>query len=481
MLRLLLLAALALPMLPAPVLAFCGFFVSGADAELYNDATQVALMRKGTRTVMTLSNNYRGPTEDFAMVIPVPTVLQEQQVKTLSADVFKHVDQLSAPRLVEYWEQDPCYVAPVYDDEMVKSVRMKVQESGSAPAEDNDLGVTIEAQFQVGEYKIVILSANDSSGLDTWLRQEHYKIPAGAGEALAPYVKSGMKFFVAKVDIKKVHRDAKGTVVLSPLRFDYDSPDLRLPVRLGLLNAKGAQDLIVYVLNPKDRFEAANYKNVFIPSNLEVLDEVRKSFGAFYVQLFDAALAKAGGKAIVTEYAWQTSGCDPCPVPPLTPADLYTLGGDVLGLAPGSAPNPNAKRGQPFFGQASSWVLTRLHTRYSKETLSEDIVFRPAGPVTGGRGWAGKNQEKAGEAVPASTNNFQGRYIIRHYWEGKISCLNPQWNRWGGPPNGGGKTLQMASDLANAPRDTLKLKKVVTSELKALDLPGQSRLKRWGE
>jgi hypothetical protein len=82
---------------PATAAAFCGFFVSGADAELVNNASQVVLLRKGNRTVMTMSNNYKGPPQDFAMVVPVPVVLQTEQVKTLSPDVFKHIDQLSAP------------------------------------------------------------------------------------------------------------------------------------------------------------------------------------------------------------------------------------------------------------------------------------------------------------------------------------------------------------------------------------------------
>src|SRR6266487_125138 len=88
--------------------AFCGFFVAGNDAKLTNNASQVVLMRKGNRTVMTMSNSYQGPPENFAMVVPVPVVLHKEDVKTLPADVFDRVDSLSAPRLVEYWEQDPC-------------------------------------------------------------------------------------------------------------------------------------------------------------------------------------------------------------------------------------------------------------------------------------------------------------------------------------------------------------------------------------
>ena len=48
----------------------------------------------------------------------------------------------------------------------------------------------IEAEFTVAEYDIVILSASDSTGLDTWLRDNDYKIPAGAEPLLRPYVET---------------------------------------------------------------------------------------------------------------------------------------------------------------------------------------------------------------------------------------------------------------------------------------------------
>ncbi len=138
--------------------AFCGFFVSGADANLYNNASQVVLMRKGNRTVMTMSNNYQGPTEDFAMVVPVPVILHKEDVKTLAPDVFKHIDQLSAPRLVEYWEQDPCYRPPPVKYERRYMMAPRAHGAGGARP-DAELGVKVEAQFTVGEYEIVILSA----------------------------------------------------------------------------------------------------------------------------------------------------------------------------------------------------------------------------------------------------------------------------------------------------------------------------------
>src|SRR4029077_2878930 len=118
----------------------------------------------------------------------------------------------------------PCYVEPPM--RAYKAGGAMPMPSGAAHGNrDEELGVKIEAQFVVGEYEIVILSAKDSGGLDTWLRSNKYTIPPGAGEALAPYVRDQMKFFVAKVDIEKVRRDPQGVVVLSPLRVQFESKE----------------------------------------------------------------------------------------------------------------------------------------------------------------------------------------------------------------------------------------------------------------
>lgn len=479
--------------------AFCGFFVSGADAKLSNNASQVVLMRRGNHTALTMSNNYKGPPQDFAMVVPVPVVLQKGQVKTLRPEVFRGIDTLSAPRLVEYWERDPCYVPPPpaspADSTDTFSLRNERAHGGKSARQ---LGVTIEARFQEGEYQILILSAKDSGGLDTWLRLNKYKIPAGAAEALAPYIREQMKFFVAKVDISKVKRDDHGAILLSPLRFSYDSSELRLPVRLGLLNAESQQDLLVYILSPESRYELANYQNAFIPSNVEVADAVKGNFGAFYGELFDETVRKAGGRAVVTEFAWQTPilqrpqpntswqsyHCDPCPAPATPPpslSDWVTLGdkqllGDLAELKPGVM----TKEYQLPAGVSEQWVLTRLHTRYDKNTLKEDLLFRSGKPMVGGRANPdGTNREEGAQGAPDGQNQFQGRYIIRHYWEGKVQCQDPQYGIWTGPPGGGG--TQTARDLASAPRGQLSLSATVRSPIPSLQLPGVPRPPRAGE
>src|SRR6185312_3062108 len=234
------------------------------------------------------------------------------------------------------------------------------------------------------------------------------------------------------VDPSKVKFE-NGRAALSPLRFHYDDDRFELPIRLGLANSSGTQDLIVNILAPDQRYEVANYPNVTIPTNLDVKDSVKDRFGAFYAALFDATLEKHLGAA-VTEYAWQATTCDPCPGPALGPSDFMLLGADVIHggssqQVPSPGPGQPRFRGRPpiyGYGYGSDMVLTRLHMRYGKD-LKDDLVFRAADPIVGGRervvdAATGKLEEGA---RPDATNNFQGRYAIRHPWTGPIACKNP--------------------------------------------------------
>jgi hypothetical protein len=434
---------------PAAADAFCGFYISGAGAEMFNNATQVVMMRSESRTVLSMQNNYQGPAEDFAMVVPVPVVLQKENVKTLPHEIFARVDKLSAPRLVEYWEMDPCYVEPP-----MAMAEGRAMASDSAAEPTKGTGVKIEAQFKVGEYDVVILSAKEATGLDRWLKANKYKIPEGAAPYLKPYVEGGSKFFVAKVDVEKVKK-VNGRLTLSPLRFHYDSKDFNLPIRLGMMNSSGTQDLIVNILAPGTRYEVANYKNATIPTNLDVKEEARSRFGEFYAALFDRTLEKNPG-AVVTEYSWDASSCDPCPEPPLEPAEITTLGADVLGA-----------------GDTYNFVLTRLHARYAKDGINEDLVFKTAEAIQGGREMRGSEGKLEEGAQKASMNNFQGRYAIRHEWTGEIKCASPVRGRWGGPPADKQQVASgpvAATDLAFVPRGKLELAKVVRSDVPEIEV-----------
>ena len=383
-------AGLASFSLSAPANAFCGFFVAKADTDLFNDASKVALVRDGDRTVITMASDYRGEPSEFAMVIPVVDVPEREQINVANPGLIDHLDQYTAPRLVEYHDENPCDMRR-YRQVMETAAPPPMaapMADGAMSAED--LGVTIEAEYEVGEYDILILSAEESDGLITWLNQNGYRIPDGAEEVVGSYLKQDMKFFVAKVNLER--HDGAG--FLRPIQVAYEHEDFMLPIRLGTVNAEGKQELFVFAMTRKGRVETLNYKTMKLPSDMDVPIFVKDEFGEFYKDMFAHQVEKENGKAVFMEYAWDMSWCDPCAAEPLSRSELQELG--VMWLGEGG----DQPQTRPGFGpQPVDVFVTRLHVRYDAETFPEDLTFQ----VTGDR------------------NNYQGRYVLRHPWRGDFN------------------------------------------------------------
>ncbi|MBD1856078.1 MULTISPECIES: DUF2330 domain-containing protein [Leptolyngbya] len=374
--------------------AFCGFYVAKADAKLYNQASQVAIARSGDHTVLTMANDYQGEVKDFAIVVPVPVVLQKEQVKVSDPKIIERLDAFSAPRLVEYFDPDPC---ETLDDRVLRMPMPSAPMSEANEAvrsRQGSLGVTVEAKFTVGEYDILILSAKESGGLETWLVENGYKIPRGAKQLLKPYIRQKLKFFVAKVNLDEF--DKAGFQSLRPLQITYDSPRFMLPIRLGMINAQAAQDLIVYILSPKGQAEVTNYRTVKVPSDSEVPLFVKDEFSHFYKSMFEKSYDREDRKVAFLEYAWNMGNCDPCSAEPLNPEELKQAG--VFWLE-GSEPvvMPRGRR-RPVV--SSDVFITRLHVRYTRDKFPEDLMFQET------------NQQET----------FQGRYVLRHPFNGKTDC-----------------------------------------------------------
>jgi len=229
--------------------AFCGFYVAKADTSLFNRASQVVLVRDDDRTVITMANDFEGKVEDFAVVIPVPTKIEREQINVGDRAVIQHLDAYTSPRLVEYHDGNPC---------MRYELEERASSDAALPAAAKQLkrsarsrGVTIEASYTVGEYDILILSAKESNGLIRWLNDNGYKIPRGAKRVVDSYLGQDMRFFVAKVNVEE--QSKLGYQYLRPLQVAYESNKFMLPIRLGTLNAKGKQELYVYALTRTGR------------------------------------------------------------------------------------------------------------------------------------------------------------------------------------------------------------------------------------
>ena len=369
--------------------AFCGFYVARADTSLFNKASQVVLVRDGDRTVITMANDFQGDVQDFAVVIPVPTFIEREQINVADNALIEHLDAYTAPRLVEYHDADPC----VLYERREMAMKSNLPSSRVADAEFDGArarGVTIEASYSVGEYDILILSAEESSGLIRWLDENDYNIPNGAEKVVDSYLKQDMRFFVAQVQGQA--KTNLGYANLRPIQVAYESNKFMLPIRLGTLNAKGKQELYVYALTNTGRVETTNYRTVKLPSNTDVPEFVQEEFGDFYRSMFAKQTKAEDERAVFLEYAWDMAWCDPCAADPLSADELRRLGVFWLGSQGGS------KIAQPQ--QPQNVFVTRLHVSYDSEHFPEDLVFQETG----------------------DRQNYQGRYVIRHPFTGPTSC-----------------------------------------------------------
>lgn len=390
---------LLLAMLTHEAVAFCGFYVSKADGTLKNKTSQVILVRDGNRNVITMYNDFKGNLKDFAMVVPVPVVLQKKDIKVVDQSIFNTLNDYSKPRLVEYYDENPCnrYYNKDREDNAAKMSMNEVVVSAMG-IQKKSLGVKVEAQYLVGEYDILILSAKESSGLKTWLDENGYKIPAGAEEVLEPYIKSNLKFFVVKVN-EKEKKKLPGDF-LRPIQISFSSPKFMLPIRLGMANADGDQDMIVYAFTKKGRTEATNYRTVSLPTGKNIPLFVKNNFGNFYANLFQNQWVKEGKALAMLEYAWDVSPknfvkCDPCVATAPSAQDLVQAG--VWWL------NRDWTNYDDVYGDeeySDNVYFTRLHIRYNRRSFPQDLQFH----------------------ITPNTDNYQARYVITHPATGDFNC-----------------------------------------------------------
>jgi len=355
--------------------AFCGFYVATTDTPLINKASRVVLAHDGDTTLVTMASDVLGDPKEFGLVVPVPTVIKREQVKVLNPRTVQHLADYTKPRLVQYYDDDPC--APPRPMPSMMPVPMTVTRGNAAPGST----VRIEAQYSVEEYDIIVLTATKAADLVAYLNTHGYRIPPGAETVVGSYLRQGMHFFLAKVNLTKMKDNTTG--FLRPIQVTYQSAKFMLPIRLGTVNANGPQDMIVLALTRRGRLETTNYPTVRVPTGEPIPLFVEARFGEFYDAMFARQVTGNPG-ATFLEYAWDLGACDPCSAPPLETAELEALGATWVA----------GPRGQP------ATFVTRLHVRYDRDRFPEDLTLHETG----------------------DNQSFQARYVMRHPFTGMASC-----------------------------------------------------------
>lgn len=366
--------ALAAPAVPRSAQAMCGCMMAVRPPrppqqpqqvvaqKILNKASKVALVRDGDLTILTMSNDVITDADELGLVVPVPTVIKQADVRVVDPAVFSALETLTNPRVERVQDPEPC---PELDVASAAGGGMAAREAApSAPRAKRvtaaDYGVRVDAHYDVGEYSIAVLSAKEGAGagLMEWLNKFHYDVPAAAVPVLDSYIKQGLRFFVAKVNFKKLER-RQGSTFLRPIQVRYSTPRFMLPVRLGTINADGPQELVAWGLSPRGKVEATNYRTQKMVTGVDLPLYVQGELEQTYAAIFDRATKQEEMRAIFVEYVARGA------------LDAHL--GAQLGLGWGggrSGANPGG------------YTLTRLHFRYDRETFPEDLMLQETGDAT---------------------------------------------------------------------------------------------------
>lgn len=351
----------------SPSHAFCGTFVGAPGAALTNQSSRVVIGRDGGHTVLTLAADYAGDLADFALVLPVPAILGPDDVTVGDTELIEWIDAYSTPRAVAYTCDD------LFDLQQTgfgcgytmgcSAADTSVGGFG-APAVMADDSVTVEAAFTAAGYEIVVLSAEESSGLFTWLRTNGYEVPRGGEDILQEYIDAGSYFLAARVSLEAA---PSGNTWLTPLRLSYPSEAFALPIRIGTISADGPQEVVIYTITDHTKggeVGVSNYPEIALESECMWRPEADDDLGSWYAREVDTAVAAAGGAGWIREYSADlvpTEGtgyhCDPCTAEPAIPGGTFA----PLGLNSDSA------------------HLTRIRMRYDASTADEDLTLYESG------------------------------------------------------------------------------------------------------
>lgn len=406
--------------------AFCGTYIGEPGADLTNSASQMAVVRQGQWTTLTMVNDFQGDVAEFAMVIPVPADLDPENVSVAEDHLVRTLEVYSGPRLVEYTCEDlggwthhrdlepeskahvPLFAAPFLlggcmADYDVVNTPGEVYGDIGVPTDEAASAVSVEAEFAAGEYEFVLLEAEDAEGLIAWLDAEGYAVGDAALDVMASYVESGSRFLAAKVVLD---RAPEAGANLSPIQLSYASEGFSLPIRLGTLNSSGEQDLILYTVSdyPDGQVGISNYPEATIEDECLLHTGEWDSFADYYNAKFQEAYEASDGFVWVREYGWAVtptwasgvSGanslkCDPCPMPslfppasqtgPSVPAEDYDPLPDevitALGFRfqDGSWDSGRWDTGLYVNPYGPQFYIGRLHMRYAPDAVDQDLVL----------------------------------------------------------------------------------------------------------
>lgn len=349
---------------------FCGFQPVDQSAERI-----IFKVNKNKTVTMAVQVQYQGAAEDFAWVLPLPEVPDASSLATFPLGAMIGLDARTGPQ----------FMIP---DECQSGLRFAEADAAGGPPQaspsgNDDGGVTVHIQQQVGNYEAAVVESDDPEALHKWLVGAGYRVGSSMKPLVKLYTDAGMKFLALKLVT------GAGVEDIQPFMLTLPGETPSIPLRLTAVAAEPEMSLAIFIIGDM-RYGGANWPDINIEGK-EIAWEIDGdnfwggSPKTNYTKLVADRIDKAGGQGWLTElYA---TGTEYTNYVDLLERQQENIKQNLDG-GPGSPDDEEWREQQKstllnvesLLGLMKDGSgLTRLYARVSAEEMSSDPSFKRVG------------------------------------------------------------------------------------------------------
>lgn len=394
----------------------------------------VTMVLADEHTIVTVQHRLSDVRGDFALLIPVPSGLEQDELSLLAARLFGRLDRHTAPALLGFEEEPPCREDEEGDREAPSTV--EPVERGGEPSPV--AGHTFEHTGEVNSAQLV-----------AWLEARDLTLDDARRAQLSPFLLGNAhEFLLVKLAIDNGAAGQPGYFETSPLQMSFEGHEVPLLLVEPLKNEP--HDILLHIFAETPRKELAGMKNVTMPTELVV------GKGYKLADIHEAMLARMYATypgAVMIEYTAELDERSPYEDhhTPFVWDDHEVLSGSGKF---GDVGKPFRFRSPEESGVGSDAIEalsnlgpggvrgkhsihhSRIRLRRDGEGASGQISFVDAEEISGGYARPlGALVPKHGvlgnqRAIPSRTEGFLTSYLTLKPWEGNRECEDASPGRW---------------------------------------------------
>ncbi len=230
---------------PRRVSADGAFFYDVEVEKLGNSAEspnqRALIIHDGEKETLVLQVKYSGNVENFAWVVPIPVLPEENSITTDSDSIFQKLHEVTQPRLYKIKGRDGWG---------------KLGGGGDGPEDVAEIvpkmGIQVWERLQVGPYAVAVLSGSSSQALIDWLTSNGYHFPKEASSTVDFYVRKNWYFLASRVTVQSAlpKSNSMFQAGLPALKMTFKTEKPVFPLRISELSSAKENEIELYVAAP---------------------------------------------------------------------------------------------------------------------------------------------------------------------------------------------------------------------------------------